>query len=151
MPRTREIINRNYERKEKITSVKVVVYFDIEGMKRRLQWRARELGTSIRKICIENNLDRRYFFRMMKRDAVPILFFAKLTKMFRMDEVNGWLRPFPKITPKEDRVRLADIREEEINKMVSDVLGDDFSIFTTSEKTEINKKKGKKKKNETKI
>jgi hypothetical protein len=44
--------------------------------------------------------------------------FDRISEIFRMDEVNGWTRPFPKIPKARERHRLADVTMAEIDEMI---------------------------------
>ena len=72
---------------------------EIEDFHRRIRWRCRELGTSITRVAKNAGLSGSLFRHLMRRDKITADQFDRLTELLRMDEVDGWHRPFPRVPP----------------------------------------------------
>lgn len=93
---TKKKNNRKYERNEPTTNI-IGVVAQIEGLRRRVLFRCRELNLRFTPLCQKHGLDPTYVSRMMTKEKMPIDLFEKISVMLRMDEVDGWNRPFPKV------------------------------------------------------
>jgi len=92
----------------------------VNDLARRVHWRCRELGTSLAAISKSLGLDRTTLHRDLSRPELSEERFKRLTDALRMDEVNGWYRPFP-VVPKTtptlaealEQSAMSALREEE--------------------------------------
>jgi hypothetical protein len=114
---------KNYRRRHRVTQItERRVYRTVVGLRRRVLWRLRELseeageivsvasllrdaGQPMRKDSMWHTINRR---RMDRKT------FELLTDLLRMDEVDGWDRPWPKLPPVSQRRSLADVVTEEL-------------------------------------
>jgi hypothetical protein len=129
-----------YERSKTATLVtKKITYKRIDDIRRRLYWRARELGDTVTNIMRKAYIDDSYGWQMIGKKAITYRFFMQLTEAFRMDEVDGWDRPYPEVVPPEERRKPYALIEAEASKKVAKMRckgHDDIVSFVRDRKRE---------------
>ncbi len=107
----------DYRRKHRVTAItERRVYRTVVGLRRRVIWRLRELNTSLAALLREAGEPMRKdsLWHTIKRRRMDRKTFELLTNLLRMDEVDGWDRPWPELPPRRERVSLADVLKKEL-------------------------------------
>lgn len=97
-----------YSRKGRQVTLVRGVLFHIKDLRRRVHWRLRELNLTLGDVAREMNMKRPNLSQLLIAKNMTDARFTRLSEILRMDEVDGWNRPLPKIPPKGKRRSLAD-------------------------------------------
>lgn len=103
-----------------VTIVKRIETFEIVGVRRRVLWRCRELGKNLLQILREHGYDHKkyqslYSTLRSRNKAMKYETYDFLTHILKMDEVDGWNRPFPDVVKPDERLRVADFYDIFLN------------------------------------
>lgn len=113
---------QSYRRSHPVTKVTArVVVQTVVGLRRRINWRLRELSIQAdRRVTFIERLEavgyhggKSSIWHIIRktelRGSIPSGTFDMLTAALKMDEVDGWGRPWPTLPPAAKRRSLADI------------------------------------------
>jgi hypothetical protein len=100
--------------------IEPVVVARVTGLRRRVTWRLRELDTDLAAALrsIDYPGGRTSMWHIIKkaerRGTMTKASFDALTAALRMDEVDGWRRPWPPLPPRSERRSLAEVVMERL-------------------------------------
>jgi len=118
--------HRDYSRLG-IPVTKIMGYVEVDrvvAMRRRVKHRCRELDTNLQEVADTLEIHITYIERKLRESMIPgkkvfpLKLFIQLTEVLRMDEVDGWKRPFPMLPPKSERRSLTERIDEETDRFI---------------------------------
>lgn len=117
--------HRDYRRRHPVTQItERRVVRTVTGLRRRVRWRLRELGYGMGKALrmAGSPMRKDSMWHTIARGRMDIATFKLLTEMLRMDEVDGWNRPWPKLPPARERGGLV---EDVIDRLTAEGPGEE--------------------------
>jgi len=118
---------QSYRRQHRVTKItERVVVRTVVGVRRRINWRLRELSIEAgRKVSLIECLEavgyhggKSSVWHIIKKadrkGRMTRKSFDVLTAALRMDEVDGWDRPWPWLPPVKERRNLVDVIQDEL-------------------------------------
>ncbi len=103
--------HKTYRRRHRTTDItERRVYRTVTGLRRRVNWRLRELGITLPEALRRAGDPMRVdsLWHTIGRWNMDRKTFELLTEILEMDEVDGWDRPWPPLPPASERVSLVD-------------------------------------------
>lgn len=109
--------HRTYRRRHRVTQItERRVYRTVTGVRRRVNWRLRELGCSLTEALasVGSPMSKDSAWHTIRRKRIDRATFEMFTAALRMDEVDGWDRPWPTLPPAKERRSLVETITERL-------------------------------------